>query len=409
MLSTRVLRPPAPGDVEIVRALEAAAAATTGTSRSAPFVWRDLAAPSPESIGILAVDGRRSRVGYAHLAPSDTLADPHLVAATRRRPRPSRRTARSRRALLGCARAARPRPRPGPRVVLWVNGADDEFDALAVHAPASSGSASSSRCASRCPLAESPDVAARHHGPQLRPRRRRRRLAPGEQPRVREPPGPGRLGRGHAAAADRPSRGSTPTGFLLAFDADGLAGFCWTKVHDAEPDGPARRDLRDRRRPGPSGHRTRPRADRRRARAPAPATGTARPGCSTSTARTRPRSASTARSASTCTAPTAPTTLTPRTRRDHPLRRRPEDELAALDRSRRARRATASTRSSTRSTGSASRSKTRRRSPRRCAPRSRDAFPLALDPVVESTGDDGQTVKWLWQLPERRRRRSRPS
>ena len=27
------------------------------------------------------------------------------------------------------------------------------------------------------------------------------------------------------------SPGSTPTGFLLAFDADGLAGFCWTKVH----------------------------------------------------------------------------------------------------------------------------------------------------------------------------------
>ena len=28
-----------------------------------------------------------------------------------------------------------------------------------------------------------------------------------------------------------------PAGFLLAFDADGLAGFCWTKVHDA-PDTP---------------------------------------------------------------------------------------------------------------------------------------------------------------------------
>jgi mycothiol synthase len=26
-----------------------------------------------------------------------------------------------------------------------------------------------------------------------------------------------------------------PDGFLLAFDADGLAGFCWTKVHDADP------------------------------------------------------------------------------------------------------------------------------------------------------------------------------
>ncbi len=26
-----------------------------------------------------------------------------------------------------------------------------------------------------------------------------------------------------------------------------------------------------------------------------------------------------------------------------------------------------------------------------------EAFPLALDPIVESVGDDGQTVKWLWR------------
>ena len=26
-----------------------------------------------------------------------------------------------------------------------------------------------------------------------------------------------------------------------------------------------------------------------------------------------------------------------------------------------------------------------------------EAFPLALDPIVESTGDDGETVKWLWR------------
>ena len=26
-----------------------------------------------------------------------------------------------------------------------------------------------------------------------------------------------------------------PEGFLLAFDDDGLAGFCWTKVHPADP------------------------------------------------------------------------------------------------------------------------------------------------------------------------------
>jgi mycothiol synthase len=29
-----------------------------------------------------------------------------------------------------------------------------------------------------------------------------------------------------------------PAGFVLAVDADGLAGFCWTKVHPMEPDAP---------------------------------------------------------------------------------------------------------------------------------------------------------------------------
>jgi mycothiol synthase len=29
-----------------------------------------------------------------------------------------------------------------------------------------------------------------------------------------------------------------PAGFVLAVDADGLAGFCWTKVHPKGPDAP---------------------------------------------------------------------------------------------------------------------------------------------------------------------------
>ena len=79
MLSTRVLRPPAPEVAEIVEALEAAAAEHDGHESLGSFTRRDLAAPSPESIGILAIDGTNGRLRASR--PSDTLSDPHLVAA----------------------------------------------------------------------------------------------------------------------------------------------------------------------------------------------------------------------------------------------------------------------------------------------------------------------------------------
>ena len=77
-----------------------------------------------------------------------------------------------------------------------------------------------------------------------------------------------------------------PSGFLL-HDIDGaLAGFCWTKVHrDQTP--AARRDLRDRGRPGVPRARPRPLDDRRRAAIARP-NGASSSGCSTSTPRTFP-------------------------------------------------------------------------------------------------------------------------
>ena len=87
MLSTRVLRPPAPEAVEIVRSLEAAAARKDGHESLGSFVWRDLADPSPESTGILALDdGQTGRLRppraerHARRSPSRRRA--------RRRPRP---------------------------------------------------------------------------------------------------------------------------------------------------------------------------------------------------------------------------------------------------------------------------------------------------------------------------------
>ena len=48
-------------------------------------------------------------------------------------------------------------------------------------------------------------------------------------------PDQGSLDESRAARTRWPSRGSTPPGFLLAVDAEGIAGFCWTKIHPAEP------------------------------------------------------------------------------------------------------------------------------------------------------------------------------
>ena len=40
---------------------------------------------------------------------------------------------------------------------------------------------------------------------------------------------------GRDAARPRAGAWFDPEGFVLAFDADGLAGFCWTKVHPPQP------------------------------------------------------------------------------------------------------------------------------------------------------------------------------
>ncbi len=118
------------------------------------------------------------------------------------------------------------------------------------------------------------------------------------------------------------------------------------------------------------------------------------PGCSTSTGRTRRRSACTAPSASRCTGRTGRTSS--RWRGDDPLRRHA---------------ATSSPPGSKRPVSRAYRldqimdALYRQRVPlddatslpRALRARVAEAFPLALEPVVESSGDDDQTIKWLWR------------
>lgn len=232
MLSIRVLRPPAPGDVQTVHELEAAAARHDGHESLGSFVERDVESPAPESIGILATDGTQP-VGYAHLAPSDTLADPHVIAALVIDPEHRIGNTVTRTLLDTVVREAAD---SSVRVVLWVNGADDTFDALAA-------SVGFTRVSEQfqmrvpLPLPESPKWPA---GMTVRA------FVPGQDDAAW-------LRVNNRAFNNHPDQGGwaettlkrrlgeswfDPAGFLLAFDADGLAGFCWTKVHDAEPDGP---------------------------------------------------------------------------------------------------------------------------------------------------------------------------
>jgi mycothiol synthase len=233
MLSTRLSRPPAPGDVEIVEALEAAALAHDGHESLSSFVVRDLESPAPESVGILACADDRP-VGYAHLAPSDTLADPHLVAGLV--VHPDHRANGEVTAALLEALVRQIAADDSPRVLLWINGANDELDA---RARAAGFHQFSEQFQMRVPLPLA-------EAPRWPPGIEVRAFVPGQDDEAW-------LRVNNRSFQNHPDQGSwaeatlqrrigepwfDPAGFLLAFDGagdHGLAGFCWTKVHEADP------------------------------------------------------------------------------------------------------------------------------------------------------------------------------
>jgi mycothiol synthase len=232
MVTTRVLQPPAPADAAVAQRIEAAAVAHDGHESLSSYIERDLQHPSPESIGVLATDGEVP-VGYGHLAPSDTTADPHLVAAIVVDPA-HRGTGTVARTLLDALVAAG-RDRRAERIVLWMNGVDDGTDAI-VRAAGFELAGEQFQMRVGLPLGEVP---------QWPPGITVRSFVPGRDDeswvRVNNRAFLGHPDQGDWSETTLQRRivepWFDPAGFLLAVSPDGLAGFCWTKVHEDPRDG----------------------------------------------------------------------------------------------------------------------------------------------------------------------------
>jgi mycothiol synthase len=208
---------------ERVARIEDAAQAIDGHASLGDAAWRDLDAPMPDSAGFYVDD-----LAYAHVARSDNAAPRHWVLGIT--VAPDARDGVVRRALLDAA-LAHVATHGGGRVVLWLLGAqtedDDELrtiglrpdrDLFEMRVP--------------LPLAEQPKWPP---GIDVRP------FAPGHDEQAW-------LDVNNRAFANHPEQGGwiaetldrrmteswfDPTLFLLAFDAYGLAGFNWMKIHDA--------------------------------------------------------------------------------------------------------------------------------------------------------------------------------
>ena len=137
-------------------------------------------------------------VGYAHLAPSDTEADPHLVAAIVVDP--------DHRDGVVDARPAGCRRRRGAGAGRTGRALGQRRDRRARRGRHRGRAATVQRAApdARPPAAPGVgEVAAGRHGPRLRPRPGRRRLAASQQPRLLRAPGPGRVDPQDARTPDR--------------------------------------------------------------------------------------------------------------------------------------------------------------------------------------------------------------
>jgi mycothiol synthase len=235
VIETRLLQPVTPADLVTVTRLHDDVEAVDGHPSLGEAVWRDLDQPlEPVSAGILATDDGRA-VGFAYVYRSDSFSPPHWAAGMVVHPEvrgsPGVEVALLERAVEHVAAAG------GGLVVLWVLEPDHTDD----EAAAGAGFRHQRDLLQQrvpLPLGEEP---AWPPGVEVRP------FVPGQDDAAW-------LTVNNRAFAQHPEQGGwveatlerrmaepwfDPKGFLLAFDAEGLAGFCWTKVQpatDADPE-----------------------------------------------------------------------------------------------------------------------------------------------------------------------------
>jgi mycothiol synthase len=235
VIETRLLQPVTPADLVTVTRLHDDAEAIDGHPSLGEAVWRDLDRPlEPAAAGVVAIDDARA-VGFAYVHRGDNVGQAHWDLGFVIHP-DARRDANIAVALLERA-VEHVAGRGGGLVVLWVFGADERDDEAASRAGfRRQRELLQMRVA--LPLAE---ATAWPPGVAVRP------FVPGQDDAAW-------LTVNNRAFAGHPEQGGwvestlarrvaepwfDPKGFLLAFDAEGLAGFCWTKIHpatDGDPD-----------------------------------------------------------------------------------------------------------------------------------------------------------------------------
>ena len=230
MTDLRLLAPVAPADLVAIGRLHDAAEAADGHPSLNDAVWRDLdTGAQPGSAGVLATDGEHA-VGYAHVARSDSFSPPHWAVGLL--VHPDHRGTGLEVDLLIVA-AAHVASEGGGPAVLWLLGTDERAD----DAVAPAGFAPQRDLLQmRVPLPLGED-------PAWPPGTEVRTFAPGSDDDAW-------LEVNNRAFANHPEQGGwvretlqrrmaepwfDPAGFVLAVDGDGLAGFCWTKIHPPAP------------------------------------------------------------------------------------------------------------------------------------------------------------------------------
>jgi len=229
VIETRLLQPVTPADLVTVTRLHDDAEAIDGHASLGEAVWRDLDRPlEAMSAGVVALDDARV-LGFAYVHRSDNVSPAHWDLGLVLHP-DGRRDSNIAVALLERA-VEHVADHGGGSVVLWIFEPDEHDDAAAARA-GFHRQRELLQMRVGLPLGEQ---AVWPPGVEARP------FVPGEDDAAW-------LAVNNRAFEGHPEQGGwtestlarrlaepwfDPKGFLLAFDAGGLAGFCWTKVHPA--------------------------------------------------------------------------------------------------------------------------------------------------------------------------------